>query len=109
MGQRPLGTWPRRARRRLRLDPAVGNPGEGMVRRLVELSLRLQAAVILAAVVLIGIGLCAYAILDIEAYPAPVPPRVDTIVPPPGRAAEGVEHYAPSTLGSALTGMPGLD
>jgi cobalt-zinc-cadmium resistance protein CzcA len=80
-----------------------------MVRRLVELSLRFQAAVILAAVVLMGIGLCAYAMLDIEAYPDPVPPRVETIVQPPGWAAEEVERYSTIPLEVALNGMPGLD
>jgi cobalt-zinc-cadmium resistance protein CzcA len=80
-----------------------------MVRRLVELSLRFQAVVILAAVVLIGVGVWAYSILDIEAYPDPVPPRVETIVQPPGWAAEEVERYSTIPLEVALNGMPGLD
>src|SRR5215510_15780346 len=80
-----------------------------MVRRVVELSLRYEAVVILAAVVLVGVGLWAYAHLDIEAYPDPVPPRVETIVQPPGWAAEEVERYATIPLEVALNGMPGLD
>src|SRR5712692_8747374 len=80
-----------------------------MVRRLVELSLRFEAVVILAAVALIGVGLWAYSILDIEAYPDPVPPRVETIVQPPGWAAEEVERYVTIPLEVALNGMPGLD
>ena len=80
-----------------------------MVRRLVELSLRFEAVVILAAVVLVGVGLWAYANLDIEAYPDPVPPRVETIVQPPGWAAEEVERYVTVPLEVALNGMPGLD
>jgi len=80
-----------------------------MIRRLVELSLRFEAVVILAAVVLVGIGLWAYSNLDIEAYPDPVPPRVETIVQPPGWAAEEVERYVTIPLEVALNGMPGLD
>src|ERR1700730_1573484 len=80
-----------------------------MVRRLVELSLRFELVVILAAVVLFGVGLWAYSNLDIEAYPDPVPPRVETIVQPPGWAAEEVERYVTIPLEVALNGMPDLD
>jgi len=80
-----------------------------MVRRLVELSLRFEVVVILAAVVLVGVGLWAYSNLDIEAYPDPVPPRVETIVQPPGWAAEEVERYVTIPLEVALNGMPDLD
>src|SRR5262249_23045870 len=45
----------------------------------------------------------------IEAYPDPVPPRVETIVQPPGWAAEEVERYVTIPLEVALNGMPGLD
>src|SRR5215471_6762381 len=80
-----------------------------MVRRLVELSLRYEFVVVLAALVLAGVGLWAYSILDIEAYPDPVSPRVETIVQPPGWAAEEVERYVTVPLEAALNGMPGLD
>jgi len=80
-----------------------------MVRRLVALSLRYEFVVVLAALVLAGVGLWAYSILDIEAYPDPVQPRVETIVQPPGWAAEEVERYVTVPLEVALNGMPGLD
>jgi cobalt-zinc-cadmium resistance protein CzcA len=80
-----------------------------MVRRLAELSLRFKTAVLLGAVALAGAGLWAYSNLDIEAYPDPVPPRVETIVQPPGWAAEEVERYVTVPLEVALNGMPGLD
>jgi cobalt-zinc-cadmium resistance protein CzcA len=80
-----------------------------VVRRLVELSLRFETAVLAGAVVLAGVGLWAYANLDIEAYPDPVPPRVETIVQPQGWAAEEVERYVTVPLEVALNGMPGLD
>ncbi|HSS44663.1 MAG TPA: CusA/CzcA family heavy metal efflux RND transporter [Thermoanaerobaculia bacterium] len=80
-----------------------------MVRRIVEASLRFPLAVIAAGVALVGLGIWAYANLDIEAYPDPVQPRVETLVQPPGWAAEEVERYATVPLEVALNGMPGLD
>jgi cobalt-zinc-cadmium resistance protein CzcA len=80
-----------------------------MVRRLVEASLRWPLLVLAGAVGLAGIGIWSYANLDIEAYPDPVPPRVETLVQPSGWAAEEVERYATVPLEVALNGMPGLD
>jgi heavy metal efflux system protein len=80
-----------------------------MIRRLVEASLRWPLLVIAGATGLVGLGLWSYANLDIEAYPDPVPPRVETIVQPSGWAAEEVERYATIPLEVALNGMPGLD
>ncbi len=80
-----------------------------MVRRLVEASLRWPLLVLAGAAGLVGIGIWSYANLDIEAYPDPVPPRVETLVLPPGWAAEEVERYATIPLEVALNGMPGLD
>ena len=80
-----------------------------MLRRLVEASLRWPLLVLAAAAGLVGIGIWSYANLDIEAYPDPVPPRVETLVQPPGWAAEEVERYATIPLEVALNGMPGLD
>ena len=80
-----------------------------MVRRIADLSLRFPALVLAAAAAICGGGVWAYANLDIEAYPDPVPPRIETIVQPPGWAAEEVERYVTVPLEVALNGMPGLD
>ncbi|HKD19315.1 MAG TPA: efflux RND transporter permease subunit, partial [Thermoanaerobaculia bacterium] len=80
-----------------------------MVRRIVAFSIDNPLAVFVAAIALIGAGLWAYRNLDIEAYPDPVPPRIETIVQPAGWAAEEVERYATVPLEVALNGMPGLD
>ena len=80
-----------------------------MIRRVVAASLRHSRAVIGASVVLLGLGIWAYGRLDIEAYPDPVPPRIETLVQPEGWAAEEVERYSTVPLEVALNGMPGLD
>ena len=80
-----------------------------MVRKIVAFSLDNPLAVFGAAVALVAAGFWAYRNLDIEAYPDPVPPRIETIVQPSGWAAEEVERYATVPLEVALNGMPGLD
>lgn len=80
-----------------------------MIRRIVESSLRFPAGVIAIAVALVGLGLWAYGNLDIEAYPDPVPPEVETLTQPSGWAAEEVERYVTIPIEVALNGMPGLD
>ncbi|MFY9550750.1 MAG: CusA/CzcA family heavy metal efflux RND transporter [Thermoanaerobaculia bacterium] len=80
-----------------------------MVRRLVAFSLGAPVAVLAAAAALVGGGFWAYQNLDIEAYPDPVPPRIETLVQPAGWAAEEVERYTTVPLEVALNGMPGLD
>ncbi len=80
-----------------------------MTRRLVGLALAFPlSVVVLVAVIVVG-GLWAYKNLDIEAYPDPVPPRVEVITQPPGWSAEEVERYVTVPLESALNGMLGLD
>jgi cobalt-zinc-cadmium resistance protein CzcA len=80
-----------------------------MLRRLVELSLRMPGAVILLTVGVVAAGLVSYRLLDIEAYPNPSPPLVEVIVQPQGWSAEEVERYVTIPLEVALSGMPGLD
>src|SRR5580704_13544994 len=79
-----------------------------MIQRIVQFALRFPA-VILASVVLIACGgVAAFAELDIEAYPNPVPPLVETLVQPMGWSAEETERYITVPLEVGLSGMPGL-
>ena len=80
-----------------------------MVKRVVAFSLDNPLVVLAAAAALVGGGFWAYRNLDIEAYPDPVPPRIETLAQPSGWAAEEVERYATVPLEVALNGMPGLD
>ena len=80
-----------------------------MIRRLVAFALGVPGFVILAVAMLIGGGLYAFSELQIEAYPNPVPPLVETIAQPPGWSAEEVERYVTIPLEVGLAGMPGLE
>src|SRR5262249_36076992 len=75
----------------------------------VSFALRWPVLVLLMAGLLIGGGLWAFNVLDIEAYPNPVPPLVEVITQPPGWSAEEVERYVTIPLEIGLAGMPGLD
>jgi cobalt-zinc-cadmium resistance protein CzcA len=80
-----------------------------MVKKLVSFALSYPLLVMLfTGIVVIG-GLYAFHELPIEAYPNPVPPLVETLVQPPGWAAEEVERYVTIPLEVGLSGMPGLD
>ncbi len=80
-----------------------------MIRRLVAAALAAPlVAVVLAATILAG-GIWAFVNLDIEAYPDPVPPRVEIITQPPGWSSEEVERLVTIPLETTLNGMLGLD
>jgi cobalt-zinc-cadmium resistance protein CzcA len=80
-----------------------------MIEKVVAWALRAPYLVILLAVGLVAGGLWSYKVLDIEAYPNPVPPLVEIIAQPDGMSAEDVERYVTVPLEIGLAGMPGLD
>ena len=80
-----------------------------MIPRIVSLALSKPWFVMLFAAVLAGAGLFAYSILDVEAYPNPVPPLVEVITQPDGWSAEEVERQVTVPLEIGLAGIPGLD
>jgi heavy metal efflux system protein len=75
---------------------------------IVERALKAPAAVILLVVVLAGVGLRSFTVLDIEAYPNPVAPMIEVIAQPAGMSAEEVERYVTIPLETQLAGMADL-
>jgi heavy metal efflux system protein len=61
--------------------------------------------IILAGVLMIG-GLVAYKVLNIEAYPDPVPPLVDIITQNPGQSSEEIERYITIPIEIQMAGIP---
>ena len=80
-----------------------------MIKRLVTFALGVPGFVLMATAALILGGIYAFSQLQIEAYPNPVPPLVETIAQPPGWSAEEVERYITIPLEVGLSGMAGLD
>jgi len=80
-----------------------------MIAKLVAAALRMPAVVLALAAALVCSGLYCYSILDVEAYPNPVPPMVEVITQPNGWSGEEVERYVTIPLEIGLAGMPGLE
>jgi heavy metal efflux system protein len=79
-----------------------------MIQRVVAFALRFRAIVIASTMIVIFGGALAYSELDIEAYPNPCPPLVETLVQPMGWSAEEVERYVTIPMEVGLSGMRGL-
>jgi heavy metal efflux system protein len=79
-----------------------------MIQRVVAFALRFRAIVVASTLLVIFGGAIAYSELDIEAYPNPCPPLVETLVQPMGWSAEEVERYVTIPMEVGLSGIPGL-
>ncbi|HXX68355.1 MAG TPA: hypothetical protein VEK07_14285, partial [Polyangiaceae bacterium] len=64
-----------------------------MVQRVVAFALKFPAIILLTSLLVVMGGIVAASELDIEAYPNPCPPLVETLVQPMGWSAEEVERY----------------
>jgi len=80
-----------------------------VISRLVNFALRMPFIVLVLVAGTIAAGLYCYKVLDIEAYPNPVPPLVELITQPEGWSPEEVERQVTIPLEIGLSGMPGLD
>ncbi len=74
----------------------------------VAFALKNRFLVILAFLGMIGAGLFAFAQLNIEAYPDPVPPMVDIITQSPGQSAEEIERYITIPIEVGVSALPYL-
>src|SRR5579863_1956587 len=79
-----------------------------MIQRVVAFALRFQAIILATTLLVAAGGALAYSELDIEAYPNPCPPLVETLVQPMGWSAEEVERYVTIPMEVGLSGMRGL-
>src|SRR5271155_5364901 len=79
-----------------------------MIQRIVSFALKFRAIVIMSTLLMIFGGIAATSELDIEAYPNPCPPLVETLVQPMGWSAEEVERYVTIPMEVGLSGIPGL-
>ncbi|WP_298963301.1 CusA/CzcA family heavy metal efflux RND transporter [uncultured Methylobacterium sp.] len=72
----------------------------------IEFALRQRVLVLLLFAGLLAVGYGSFRMLNIEAYPDPVPPLVDVITQNPGQSAEEIERYITIPLEVQLAGIP---
>src|SRR5450432_4192057 len=74
----------------------------------INFALRQRYLVLVIFVTLLGAGALAFAKLNIEAYPDPVPPLVDIITQSTGQSAEEIERYITIPLEIQMAGIPNV-
>jgi cobalt-zinc-cadmium resistance protein CzcA len=80
-----------------------------MITRLMDLALRQRVVVLGATMLLLVAGIYSFQMLDIEAYPDPVQPRVEVIAQPNGLSAEEVEKLVTVPIEVGLAGIRDLE
>src|SRR5580765_6811802 len=79
-----------------------------MISRLLELSLRQRAAVLLATLVFVGIGIGSALRLPIDSVPDITSPQVQINTAVPALAPEEIEKLVTLPLESQMAGLPGM-
>src|SRR6185436_13071278 len=79
-----------------------------MIRSLIAACLSRRPLVLIAFAAFLGIGLGAFSVLNIEAYPDPAPPIIEIIAQYPGQSPEEVERYVTIPIEIAVASTPGL-
>ncbi len=71
-------------------------------------AVRHRVLAVMALLAMLAAGLAAFARLNIEAYPDPVPPMVDIVVQSPGQSAEEIERYITIPIEVQMAGIPNV-
>src|SRR5215510_14811794 len=79
-----------------------------MIRSLIAACLSRRPLVLIGFAAFLGIGLGAFSVLNIEAYPDPAPPIIEIIAQYPGQSPEEVERYVTIPIEIAVASTPGL-
>src|SRR3954467_4177921 len=79
-----------------------------MLRQLIAVCLARRPLVLIAYGAFVALGLAAFSVLNIEAYPDPAPPIIEIIAQYPGQSPEEVERYVTIPIEIALASTPGL-
>src|SRR6201987_2253910 len=79
-----------------------------MLRQIVALCLARRPLVLISFSIFIALGLGAFSVLNIEAYPDPAPPIIEIIAQYPGQSPEEVERYVTIPIEIAVASTPGL-
>ena len=80
-----------------------------MLKGLLVFGLTRRPIVLLCLMVFVGVGLAAFARLNIEAYPNPAPVILEITAQAPGLSAEEMERYYTIPMEVGLAATPGVD
>jgi cobalt-zinc-cadmium resistance protein CzcA len=78
------------------------------VNRIVSFALRQRVLIVALLVMMLGAGIASFFVLNIEAYPDPVPPLVDVVTQSTGQSAEEIERYITIPLEIQMAGIPNV-
>ncbi|HLN49019.1 MAG TPA: CusA/CzcA family heavy metal efflux RND transporter, partial [Steroidobacteraceae bacterium] len=76
--------------------------------RIVSFALRQRVLIVALLVMMLGAGVAGFLVLNIEAYPDPVPPLVDVVTQSTGQSAEEIERYITIPLEIQMAGIPNV-
>ena len=76
--------------------------------RIVSFALRQRVLIVALLVMMLGAGIASFFVLNIEAYPDPVPPLVDVVTQSTGQSAEEIERYITIPLEIQMAGIPNV-
>ena len=79
-----------------------------MIRSLIATCLSRRPLVLIGFAAFLAVGLGAFSVLNIEAYPDPAPPIIEIIAQYPGQSPEEVERYVTIPIEIAVASTPGL-
>jgi heavy metal efflux system protein len=75
----------------------------------VSFALRQRVLVVILLVLALGGGVASFMVLNIEAYPDPVPPLVDIVTQSGGQSAEEIERYITIPIEVQMAGIPNVN
>jgi heavy metal efflux system protein len=75
---------------------------------IVSFALRQRVLMVVMLVMMLGAGAASFLVLNIEAYPDPVPPLVDVVTQSTGQSAEEIERYITIPLEIQMAGIPNV-
>ena len=73
---------------------------------IVTFAIKQRVIIVMLALFLFAAGIVSFTILNIEAYPDPVPPRVEVITQSSGQSAEEIERYITIPIEIQMAGIP---
>ena len=80
-----------------------------MLNAIVDASLRYKVLVIVAFLIVIGLGVQAFRQVPVDAFPDVTPIQVNVYTESPGLAAEDVEKLLTFPMETAMAGLPGVE